>query len=70
MINTGQFDEDLGALVRDPANADKTASELLNMQEKTVHDRLADCDCSNRLKYIIIFAVSVLIGGLAWILPW
>ena len=70
MTNTGQFDADLGALVRDPANAGKTASELLEMQEKTIRDRLADCDCSNRLKYVIVFAVSVLIGGLVWLLPW
>ena len=70
MIASGQFDRDLGAMVRDPKNANKTASELLRVQEAMVRDKLADCNCTDKLRYLLVFAVGTLIGGLVWLLPW
>ena len=70
MIDSGQFDRDLGAMTRDPANADKTAAEILKVHEKAVLDMLVDCNCSNNLKHLIIFAVCVPIWGLICLLPW
>ena len=69
MIHSGQFDKDLGAMVRDPKNANKTASELLKMQEGRLRAKLIECNCTDKLRrifYVVAIFTMWLLGILLW----
>ena len=62
MINLENFDKKLGAMVRDPLNADKTASEILDEHEAQILKGLKDDNYSDTLKYAAsIFAICILL---------
>lgn len=68
MIYDGQFDRAIGAMVRDPENADKTATEILAEHRRELEESLLDDeygDISDRIMATLA-VIGIIVGVAIW----
>ena len=62
-----KYDRELGAMVRDPRNADKTAAEILVKHRKGREERLLDDEYEEaRLAIGVLIIITTLGGIVLW----
>ena len=66
----GQFDRELGTMVRDPKNADKTATEILVAHRQGIEERLLDDDYEVTKVLGVVTAAAVIVAIAAGVLLW
>lgn len=68
MMYDGQFDRGLGAMVRNPENADKTAKEILAEHRRELAESLIDDeyrDISDRIM-VVLAVIGTIVGAAIW----